>query len=174
MSADAPKTLNFGVEEMACGNRIESIGVRRCDEGCYVTCCQHKAERLVSKVLQAAPLLHAGAGTIIGTEAVARATPDGTTLLITAPYLLIVPHLRKLNFDPLTGFEPICHLVSSPWVIVVNSSSPYRTLGDFLDAARAKPGVDLRSGRPRYRGSVYDAPPADACRQACRGHGLPS
>jgi tripartite-type tricarboxylate transporter receptor subunit TctC len=81
-----------------------------------------------------------GAGTIIGTEAVARAAPDGATLLITAPYLVIAPHLRKLNFDPLTGFEPICHLVSSPGVIVVNSSSPYRTLGDFLDAARAKPG----------------------------------
>ena len=81
-----------------------------------------------------------GAGTIIGTEAVARAAPDGTTLLITAPYLVIAPHLRKVNFDPLTGFEPICHLVSSPGVIVVNGSSPYRTLGDFLDAARAKPG----------------------------------
>jgi tripartite-type tricarboxylate transporter receptor subunit TctC len=81
-----------------------------------------------------------GAGTIIGTEAVARAAPDGSTLLITAPYLLIAPHLRKVNFDPLTGFEPICHLVSSPGVIVVNGLSPYRTLGDFLDAARAKPG----------------------------------
>jgi tripartite-type tricarboxylate transporter receptor subunit TctC len=81
-----------------------------------------------------------GAGTIIGTEAVARAAPDGSTLLITAPYLLIAPHLRKVNFDPLTGFEPICHLVSSPGVIVVNSLSPYRTLGEFLDAARAKPG----------------------------------
>ena len=82
----------------------------------------------------------AGAGTIIGTEAVARAAPDGGTLLITAPYLVIAPHLRKLNFDPLTGFEPICHLVSSPGVIVVNAASPYRTLGDFLGAARAKPG----------------------------------
>src|SRR5207302_5129562 len=82
----------------------------------------------------------AGAGTIIGTEAVARAAPDGNTLLITAPYLVIAPHLRKLNFDPLTSFEPICHLVSSPGVIVVNSASPYRMLGDFLDAARAKPG----------------------------------
>jgi tripartite-type tricarboxylate transporter receptor subunit TctC len=81
-----------------------------------------------------------GAGTIIGTEAVARAAPDGSTLLITAPYLAIAPHLRKLNFDPLAGFEPVCHLVSSPGVIVVNSASPYRTLGDFLDGARAKPG----------------------------------
>src|SRR5438105_11726250 len=39
----------------------------------------------------------AGAATIIGTEAVARAAPDGNTLLITAPYLVIAPHLRKLS-----------------------------------------------------------------------------
>src|SRR5439155_17583570 len=41
-----------------------------------------------------------GAGTMIGTEAVARAAADGKTLLINAPYLLIGPHLRKLTFDP--------------------------------------------------------------------------
>jgi tripartite-type tricarboxylate transporter receptor subunit TctC len=81
-----------------------------------------------------------GAGTIIGTEAVARAAPDGGTLLITAPYLVIAPHMRKVNFDPLTSFEPICHLVSSPGVIVVNSASQHRTLADFVTAARAKPG----------------------------------
>lgn len=81
-----------------------------------------------------------GAGTTIGTEAVARAAPDGSTLLITAPYLVIAPHLRKVNFDPLTSFEPICHLVSSSGVIVVNSASPHRTLADFVAAARAKPG----------------------------------
>jgi len=41
---------------------------------------------------------------------------------------------------PLTSFEPICYLVSSPQVIVVNSASPYRTLADFVAAAHAKPG----------------------------------
>ena len=81
-----------------------------------------------------------GAGSIIGTEAVARAAPDGNTLLINAPYILIGPQVRKTNYDPLTDFEPVCYLVSSPGVIVVNSTSPYRTLGDLLDAARAKPG----------------------------------
>jgi tripartite-type tricarboxylate transporter receptor subunit TctC len=81
-----------------------------------------------------------GAGTTIGTEAVARAAPDGNTLLINAPFLLISPHLRKLNYDPLTNLEPICYLVSSPGVIVVNEASPYRTLADLLDAARTKPG----------------------------------
>src|SRR5215218_9529215 len=81
-----------------------------------------------------------GGGTVIGTEAVARAAPDGNTLLFTAPYLVIAPHLQKLSFDPLTSFEPICHLVSSPGVIVVNSGSPYRTLAELVEAARAKPG----------------------------------
>jgi tripartite-type tricarboxylate transporter receptor subunit TctC len=81
----------------------------------------------------------AGAGSVIGTEAVARAAPDGSTLLINAPYLLIGPQVKKLNYDPLTSFEPVCYLVSSPGVIVVNSASPYRTLADLLNAARAKP-----------------------------------
>jgi len=81
-----------------------------------------------------------GAGSIIGIEAVSRAAPDGNTLLINTPTFVVNPHLRKVNYDPVTSFEPICYLVDSPTVIVVNSASPYRTLADLLDAARAKPG----------------------------------
>jgi tripartite-type tricarboxylate transporter receptor subunit TctC len=82
-----------------------------------------------------------GAGTIIGTEAVARAAPDGNTLLVTAPYLLIAPQVKKVSYDPLTSFEPICYLVSSPGIIVVNSASSYRSISDFLAVARAQPGA---------------------------------
>jgi tripartite-type tricarboxylate transporter receptor subunit TctC len=90
-----------------------------------------------------------GAGTVIGTESVARAAPDGNTLLLNAPYLLINPQLRKVNYDPLRSFEPVCYLVSSPGVFVVNSASPYRTLADLIDAARAKPGeLTMASVRP--------------------------
>jgi hypothetical protein len=46
------------------------------------------------------------------------------------------PAKSKLNYDPLTGFESICRLVSSPTVTSVNNKSPYRTLADLLDAAR--------------------------------------
>ncbi len=81
-----------------------------------------------------------GAGTAIGSEAVARAAPDGNTLMITGPDLIIVPHLRKLSFHPLTSFEPICNLATSPTVLAVNSASTYRTLADLLNAARARPG----------------------------------
>jgi tripartite-type tricarboxylate transporter receptor subunit TctC len=90
-----------------------------------------------------------GAGNIIGTEAAARAAPDGTTLLINTPEFVINPHLRKVNYDPLTSFAPICYLVRSPQLLVVNSASPYRTLAELLDAARAKPGeLTLASAGP--------------------------
>ena len=80
-----------------------------------------------------------GAGGAIGAEAVARAAPDGTTLLINSADLLVGSHLRKLNYDPMTSFEPVCHLVNVPTLILVNSASPYRTLADLLAAARARP-----------------------------------
>src|SRR5262249_22931128 len=82
-----------------------------------------------------------GAGTVIGAEEVARATPDGNTLLINTSALLISSHLRKLNFDPLTSFEPICNLTQSPQLLFVNDASPYRTINDFIAAARSRPGA---------------------------------
>jgi tripartite-type tricarboxylate transporter receptor subunit TctC len=81
-----------------------------------------------------------GGSTVIGTEAVARSSADGNTLLVTNPAIVINPHLRKQDYDPLTSFEPICNLVSAPSFIAVNSASPYRTLAEFVDVARAKPG----------------------------------
>lgn len=81
----------------------------------------------------------AGAGTVIGTEIVARAVPDGNTILMAAGSFTVNPHIKKLSYDPLTSFEPICYLVRSPHVLVVPASSPYKTLPDLLAAAKAKP-----------------------------------
>ena len=81
-----------------------------------------------------------GAGTIIATEAASRAVPDGNTVLFNANAFIINPHLRKLSYDPLTSFEPVCQLVSSPQVIVVGSGTPYHSLAQMFDAARARPG----------------------------------
>jgi tripartite-type tricarboxylate transporter receptor subunit TctC len=82
-----------------------------------------------------------GAGTIIGTEAVARSAPDGNTLLLMANSFVINPSVRlSLPYDPLTSFEPICRVVDSPQVVVVNSSAPYRNLADLFAAAKARPG----------------------------------
>ncbi len=92
-----------------------------------------------------------GADTIIGTEAAARSAPDGSTLLINANPFVTNPHLRKPNYDPLASFEPICHLASSPIVVVVNSTSPYRTFADVLAAARASPGTLTLASIPTFR-----------------------
>ena len=80
-----------------------------------------------------------GAGTIVATESVAGSAPDGNTVLLIANPLVINPHLRKVTYDPLTSFEPICHLVNLPSVIVVNSTSPYHTLADLFATARQAP-----------------------------------
>ena len=81
-----------------------------------------------------------GAGTVVATEAVSRPAPDGNTLLIVANSFVINPSLKKLNYDPFVSFAPVCHLVSSPLIVAVNSDSPFRSLADLINAAHAKPG----------------------------------
>jgi tripartite-type tricarboxylate transporter receptor subunit TctC len=81
-----------------------------------------------------------GASTIIGTDIVARAPPDGGTLLMAANSFLVNPHIRPLTYDPLTSFTGVCQLVEIPQVIAVNARSPYRSLADLVGAARARPG----------------------------------
>ena len=80
-----------------------------------------------------------GAGTVIANEAVARAAPDGGTVLNIANSFILNRHLRPVNYDPL-AFVPICLLVNSPQLIAVNVTAPYKTLGDLVAAAKAKPG----------------------------------
>jgi tripartite-type tricarboxylate transporter receptor subunit TctC len=81
-----------------------------------------------------------GAGGVIAADVVAHAQPDGNTLLIMANGMIINSILRKVNYDPIKSYEPVCDLVSSPQVLVVNKDSPYRNLADFVAAARARPG----------------------------------
>lgn len=82
-----------------------------------------------------------GAGTVIGTEQVARAAPDGGTILMSAGSFIVNSTVKKLDYDPLTSFEHICYLVESPQVIAVPATSPYKTIGDLLKAAKEKPGA---------------------------------
>jgi tripartite-type tricarboxylate transporter receptor subunit TctC len=83
-----------------------------------------------------------GGGTVIATETVARAAPDGGTVLIMANSFAINATLRHaLPYDPKTSFTPICQLVVSPQLLVVNAKSPYQTLKEFFAAVRAHPGA---------------------------------
>ena len=83
----------------------------------------------------------AGASGMIGNEYVSRAAPDGNTLLVTPNTFLIDAQTRKANYHPVSGFDPVCLLVDTPAVFMVNSGSPYQKLSDLVDAARAKPGT---------------------------------
>jgi len=83
-----------------------------------------------------------GASTMIGADQVARSTPDGYTLLLTAELTLVtVPHLHeKIPYDPLKDFAPITALVSATQALVVNPSLPVNTVKDLLTLAKSKPG----------------------------------
>jgi tripartite-type tricarboxylate transporter receptor subunit TctC len=90
-----------------------------------------------------------GAGSVVGTDAASRSAPDGNTLLLYSKEALINPHVRKVSYDPLNSFEPVCRLVTTPTIYSVNSASSYRSLADLLDAARGNPGaLTLASSGP--------------------------
>lgn len=89
-----------------------------------------------------------GGGTLIGTEAAAKAEPDGHTVVLVANSFVINPQLGRGTYDVVKSFEPICYLAGTPMVLVVQSSSPYKTLKDLVDAMRAKPGMAFASGGP--------------------------
>ena len=76
----------------------------------------------------------------MGAEDVLHAAPDGNTVLMTSNVFIINPYVRRVHYDPLTSFEPVCYLARSPQVVVVSSRSHYRTLADLLSAARVTPG----------------------------------
>ena len=82
-----------------------------------------------------------GAGASIAYELAARAAPDGNTLVVASNSVVINPLLKKTNYSALTSYEPVCNLVSSPLIFVVNNASPYRTIGDLVTEAHAKPGT---------------------------------
>ncbi|MDP1753173.1 MAG: tripartite tricarboxylate transporter substrate binding protein [Reyranella sp.] len=82
-----------------------------------------------------------GAAGNIGAEQAARAAPDGYTLLMMANSHVINPALyAKVNYDPVKDFTPICLLVRGGHMMVVPLESPAKTVGEFIDLAKANPG----------------------------------
>lgn len=83
-----------------------------------------------------------GAGGSIGTAVVARAAPDGYTLLITSNAHTVNPVIyAKLPYDTIKDFTEIVPFTEQPNVLVVNADSAFKTMGDVLAAAKAKPGA---------------------------------
>src|SRR5690606_28725594 len=82
-----------------------------------------------------------GANTIIGTEAAARAAPDGYTMVLVPNVLAIIPYLYpELPYDTARDFAPITLVGTSPLVVSVHPSVPVKDVRGLLALARSRPG----------------------------------
>jgi tripartite-type tricarboxylate transporter receptor subunit TctC len=82
----------------------------------------------------------AGGGGNLGTEYVAKSTPDGYTLLLVSSSYGANPSLYKLSFNPITGFEPITLVSQQPFIAVVHPSLPVKSIRELVMLAKARPG----------------------------------
>src|SRR5882757_1782197 len=82
-----------------------------------------------------------GAGGVVASQALATSPPDGYTLIVVASGHATNPFLyAKMPYDTFKDFTPISLLASSPNILLVRKDSPFKTLGDVIARARAKPG----------------------------------
>lgn len=89
----------------------------------------------------------AGGGGAIGVDAVAKSAADGYTIGITGPGAFVsIPFMTKTPYDPLKDLAPIIRVAQVNAVIIVAASSPYKTLKDLVDTAKAAPAGKLSFG----------------------------
>ena len=99
-------------------------------------------EPLVSKGL-GQPLVienRPGGGSVIGMDAVAKAAPDGYTLVMTDTSIAVNPSLKPLPYDSIKDFEPVSLLATAPVILVAHPSLPAKTLQEFVALAKREPG----------------------------------
>jgi tripartite-type tricarboxylate transporter receptor subunit TctC len=89
----------------------------------------------------------AGAGGTIGSDFVAKAKPDGYTLLLTASPFVIAPHVyKKMPYDTLGDFAPVTKIASGPYVLVVHPSLGVNSVKELIALAKKEPGkIDFAS-----------------------------
>ena len=99
------------------------------------------AQHITGPLGQPVVIENRGTGIIPG-EIVAKATPDGYTLLIAGTVIWLSPFLQDhVPFDPVRDFAPITLAVTTPNVLVVHPSLPVKTVKDLIALARSKPGA---------------------------------
>jgi len=99
-----------------------------------------------------------GAGTVIGTTAVAKSAPDGYTLLMATPtpMAINVTVYKHLTYDPASDLVPLAMVAQSPFVLIVNPSLPVRSVADLIALAKQKPGqLSYGSGGPGAPHHLY-------------------
>jgi len=85
-------------------------------------------------------------------EIVARATPDGHTLLVDSGSFWISPLIEKMPYDPVKDFSPITFISTSPYILAVHPSVPANSVRELIELAKAKPGVLNYSSCPSAGG----------------------
>ena len=99
------------------------------------------AQRLAEKVGQSVIVENkAGAGTLIGTEHVAKAPADGYTLLMATNAFSIIPHMYKISFDPQKDFVPVAPVLSTGIVLLARPDFPANNLTELAAMAKKDPG----------------------------------
>ncbi|MFN2643939.1 MAG: tripartite tricarboxylate transporter substrate-binding protein, partial [Burkholderiales bacterium] len=90
----------------------------------------------------------AGARGVLGTELVAKAAPDGYTLLVTSNAFMVMPFVeRKLPFDVLTSFAPVSLLATQPLVLAVHPAIAVHSVNEFVTLAKSRPvGISFATG----------------------------
>jgi tripartite-type tricarboxylate transporter receptor subunit TctC len=85
----------------------------------------------------------AGAGGVLGTDAVAKSAPDGYTLLVTyaGSQAINASLYPKIPFDSVGDFQTVATLAVTPFILIVNPKLPAQTLAEFIALAKAKPGT---------------------------------
>ncbi len=119
-----------------------------------------------------------GAGGVIGAQIVARAKPDGRTLLMNSSAILVVAaNMKDVQFDPMKELEPVAFVAGLPAVLVINPKVPANNVGEFLAYLRANPGKlncgNVGEGGGDHQGCVALERAADSRMEHLSYRGLP-
>lgn len=98
---------------------------------------QHVSKKLGQPVLV---VNKEGSGGAIALSMLKKADPDGYTIGHFATGGVMIPHLRKVDYDPVKDFSPILQMIDSPAGIAVQAESPFKTLNELIDYSKANPG----------------------------------
>ena len=119
-----------------------------------------------------------GAGGVIGAQTVARAKPDGRTLLMNSSAILVVAaNMKEARFEPMKELEPVAFVAGLPSVLVVNPSVPATNMAEFLAYLRANPGKlncgNVGDGGNDHQGCIALADAAHSRMEHLSYRGLP-